>query len=72
MMKGNSGGPLFVKSGSGSWVVAGITSTQVLDANQQLLPRQPYKDEIANHWINVTVYLNQIRQWVKANPAPTL
>lgn len=68
ILPGNSGGPLLVKASDGSWIVAGITSTQTLDANQKELSRQAYADSLANHFTNLSLYVPSLAATIKANP----
>ena len=57
MTVGNSGGPLLEILPSGEYVVAGIASTQTLNAEGGPIMWGTYSDSAANHWTSTSVHL---------------
>lgn len=56
MSRGNSGGPLLIKTPSGKWKVAGIASTQFVKDDGSMIVGERYTDRTANRYTNASYY----------------
>jgi protease YdgD len=66
--KGSSGGPLLVKTESGQWKIAGLSSTQYLYRNGDMVVGEDYSDEKANYFTNLTLYFDRVIKTMRPNP----